>query len=704
MSKINPVIEEKLLKVSSSIHTVVRDIFYAEYVLRYENIEKCVWNEKHIEWLENPESRKNRIMFCGVNISEELKVDLVGFRKMVLDLVKSRRKFTLEDWYSAKRDNSTIDIINGDSSFDRATEIVRLNLNGIKNQIWIERNPRASGMQPPYCYCIICNYNDREVLKEWRMSYAQWDKDNKIWKLYPLTKDFKAFDDAIRELTALLDLTPHSDLTIEWYGDKEMIMASLNPGDDYKCDELKLPPYAYQRAGIKYGAHKKRALIADEMGLGKSVQAIGIVIKTDAFPCLVISPKSIVYNWRKEWSKFTDIVPAIFGDKTSKHSQVTIVSYDNAKKLIQLKDYYKSVIVDESHLIKDEKTLRYKAVRELAEGKEVRLLLTGTPIVNVPSEMIPQLTVLGYLKPETKPKFISRYCGPNKTGKNLEELNIKLRSMCMIRRTVDQVQTWLPEKVRQNISIEISNLQEYQEAIKDFETYIRERLKYAESRITSTLAAEALVKVQVLKKIVAKGMVDDVVEFASGLIAQGKKVVIFAHHSEIIEMLAERLKTDLIINGSVDVGDSLNRVKEFSTNPNKMSIIMGLRSGSLGIDGLQDACHELIFAEFDWTSAVHDQAEARVHRNGQTNHSNMYYFTGINTIYEKIYEIIERKRDMANTATGGRNDVSEKRQVFGELMKEVFNIDNFILKNDETTVDSKEDTSAEFEFAEVDSE
>lgn len=172
---------------------------------------------------------------------------------------------------------------------------------------------------------------------------------------------------------------------------------------------LRVEPYEYQREGILFGLERHRLLIGDEPGLGKTLQSIGIVDTASAYPCLVICPSSLKINWQREFEKFTD-KKAVVLDNATRTSwpyllgmgmfHVAIVNYESLKKFFvwdikggktfTLKDVvfnrdiniFKSVIMDESHRLKDPTAQQTMFTRGIVEGKEWRILLSGTPVVN----------------------------------------------------------------------------------------------------------------------------------------------------------------------------------------------------------------------------------------------------------------------------------------------------------------------------------
>ena len=236
---------------------------------------------------------------------------------------------------------------------------------------------------------------------------------------------------------------------------------------------LKIQPYPYQLKGIARGLELKRFMNCDEPGLGKTLQSIATINLANAFPCLVICPSSLKINWQREWEKFTDKKAMVLTDKvrdtwtffyqTGMH-QVFIVNYESLKKYFvqrikkaegwTLRDVefrnsinlFKSVIIDESHRCKSASTQQAKFCKGICTGKEWVIELTGTPVVNRPKDLIPQLAILnrmddfGGYKP-----FVNRYCSGQREASNLKELNFNLWKYCMFRREKSLVLTDLPD-------------------------------------------------------------------------------------------------------------------------------------------------------------------------------------------------------------------------------------------------------------------
>ena len=212
----------------------------------------------------------------------------------------------------------------------------------------------------------------------------------------------------------------------------------------------------FQKAGVSYIRSHPASFLADEMGLGKTVQALAAVHDKSAYPALVVCPASLKLNWKREAEKWLPgkTVTVLDGKKAGESltgNDVVVINYDIVKnRLTELKAIqWKSMILDESHYIKGEKTLRTKAVLELAKtcysSLKLKLALTGTPILNEPKELVPQLDFLDKLNSlGGKWRYLTRYCGMEKgrfgmeyTPTNTEELHHQLKASCFVSGSLD---------------------------------------------------------------------------------------------------------------------------------------------------------------------------------------------------------------------------------------------------------------------------
>ena len=448
---------------------------------------------------------------------------------------------------------------------------------------------------------------------------------------------------------------------------------------------LKIQPYPYQLKGIARGLELKRFMNCDEPGLGKTLQSIATINIAGAFPCLVICPSSLKINWMREWEKFTDKKAMILTDKvrdtwtfffqTGMH-QVFIVNYESLKKYFvqrikksegwTLRDVefrnsinlFKSVIIDESHRCKSASTQQAKFCKGICTGKEWIIELTGTPVVNRPKDLIPQLAILNRMEDfgGYKP-FVNRYCSGQREASNLKELNFNLWKYCMFRREKSLVLTDLPDKIRQVNTCEITNRKEYMDADRDLIMYLQKYKDADDEKIEKALRGEVMVRINILRQISARGKVRDVIEFVKDFRENGKKIILFCSLHEVVDQLKRYFPTAVSVTGRDSQDEKQRAVDAFQNNPKADIIICSIKAAGVGLT--LTASSNVAFVEFPWTYADCCQCEDRAHRIGQKDSVTCYYFLGRRTIDEKVYRIIQEKKNIANAVTGSTEDIEE---------------------------------------------
>ena len=454
--------------------------------------------------------------------------------------------------------------------------------------------------------------------------------------------------------------------------------------------KLRVEPYEYQKEGILFGLERRRLLIGDEPGLGKTLQSIGIVDTAAAYPCLVICPSSLKINWQREFEKFTD-KKALVLDNASRTSwpyflgmgmfHVAIVNYESLKKFFvwdikggktfTLKDVvfnrdinvFRSVIMDESHRLKDPTAQQTMFTRGIVEGKEWRILLSGTPVVNHAQDLVSQLAIMGRLLSDFggRGKFLAQY-GENE---NLSELSDKLYDTCMIRREKAKVLTELPDKQRTDLYVEISNREEYDLAAADLAAYLREYTECTDREIRRKMRMEALVKFMTLRSLASKGKVKQATDFIKNFLANGKPLIVFCSLKEIVKALQKQFPDAVRVTGDDNTAEKQAAVDAFQSGEAQL-IICSIKAAGVGLT--LTASSNVAFVEFPWTYADCCQCEDRAHRIGQKNNVNCYYLIGRSTIDPVLYNIIHKKRSIANQIMACDDDTPTDEMYFDELV------------------------------------
>lgn len=481
---------------------------------------------------------------------------------------------------------------------------------------------------------------------------------------------------------------------------------------------LRVEPYDYQKEGILAGLRWQRFLIGDEPGLGKTLQSIGVVDCADAYPCLVVCPSSLKINWQREFEKFTDKKALVLDNSVATTwpyllqmgmQQVAIVNYESLRKFFvwdiharkgqsfRLKDVvfcphirlFKSIIIDESHRVKDPTAQQTIFARGIAEGKEWRILLSGTPVVNRPADLIAQLSIMGRLSEfGGRTKFLADYGGgcaesgisKERRGKveedeprNLERLSAELYSRCMIRREKAKVLTQLPDKTRTDLYVEISNREEYELAAADLAEYLQQYTECTDYEIRRKMRMEALVKFMTLRSLSSKGKVRQAVDFVKTFLANGKPLILFCSLHDIVDEIKKAFPRAVSVTGRDSMMMKQAAVDAFQSGKAQL-IICSIKAAGVGLT--LTASSNVAFVEFPWTYADCCQCEDRAHRIGQKDNVTCYYLIGRHTIDRTLYDIIHKKKSIANQIMDADDEIPTDEMYFNQLTELFLHPDN----------------------------
>ena len=479
---------------------------------------------------------------------------------------------------------------------------------------------------------------------------------------------------------------------------------------------LKVEPYDYQREGILFGLEKRRFIIGDEPGLGKTLQSIGVADCAGAYPCLVVCPSSLKINWQREFEKFTDAKALVLDNSVLTTwpyllrmgmFQVAIVNYESLRKFFvwdirgsrasfHLKDVvfrpeiniFKSIVIDESHRVKDPSAQQTIFTKGIATGKPYIMLLSGTPVVNRPADLIAQLSIMGRLQEfGGRSKFLADYGGgdlgkdfrnrdKDDTPRNLDRLSQELYSRCLIRREKAKVLTQLPDKTRVDLYVDIADRTEYDLAAADLAEYLREYAECTEADIRRKMRMEALVKFMTLRSLSAKGKVYQAIDFIKTFLANDKPLIVFCSLHEIVDRLRQAFPDAVQVTGRDSMAAKQAAVDAFQRGEANL-IICAIKAAGVGLT--LTASSNVAFIEFPWTYADCCQCEDRAHRIGQKDNVTCYYLIGKNTIDSVLYNIIYSKRSIANQIMAADDDIPTDQMYFDQLS-------NLFLQNGDSEV------------------
>jgi len=376
---------------------------------------------------------------------------------------------------------------------------------------------------------------------------------------------------------------------------------------------------------------KELYIVNDFIVTHNTVQTIGIINYIQAKKVLIICPASIKINWLNELNKWIvdkTLSIEIFNKKSQNLSNILIINYDIAAQNL---DFLKSLnldllVYDESQMIKNSKSNRAKAALSLDAEKV--LALSGTPLLNRPQEL---WTIAHKFCKSEFPSwmyFMKRYCGAyeGKRGyleygqpKNLEELQEKLRINFMIRRLKEDVLPELPDKTRQLILIEDSHIIAAER--KKLEILKAKLSQIDDNKNTKEYVNEILdmgtpdaIKFNEIAKIryeTSLAKVPYCIEQIKEILENKEKIIIFAHHKDVIEGLQKGLSEfkSVKLTGDCSQEQRAQSVKYFQEDQTVRIFFGSINAAGVGLT--LTASSTVIFCELDWTPAQMTQCEDR---------------------------------------------------------------------------------------------
>lgn len=338
---------------------------------------------------------------------------------------------------------------------------------------------------------------------------------------------------------------------------------------------------------------------------------------------------------------------------------------------------FKSVIIDESHRVKDPSAQQTIFTKGIATGKEYVILLSGTPVVNRPEDLVAQLSIMGRLQEfGGRSAFMADYCTDPKDkdarpAVPLSVLSDTLYANCMIRREKAKVLPQLPDKTRVDLYVDISNGDEYDVAATDLAEYLRQYKECTDWEIRRKMRMEALVRFMTLRQLATLGKVAQAADFIRTFLSSGGKLVVFCSLHAVVDALCKAFPGAVTVTGRDSAAGKQASVDAFQNNPGTRLIICSVKAAGVGLT--LTASSNVAFVELPWTYADCCQCEDRAHRIGQKDNVTCYYLLGRGTIDHAIYSLIHRKKSVAAEIMNSDDDIPTDEMYFDELVSSFLN-------------------------------
>ncbi len=434
------------------------------------------------------------------------------------------------------------------------------------------------------------------------------------------------------------------------------------------------------------------ACLADDMGLGKTVQVLAFLdhIRSteENAHCLLVVPASLLGNWQKEVEKFAPEMPLeIFHDRAAaKISEdlahrreeelpfLAITTYGMISRVEAFEQlHFRCLILDEAQAIKNPGTKQTRAIKRL--NADMRIAMTGTPIENELTNLWSLFDFLNKGLMGTASEFKDFAKHLQAQPENYEKLRMMVSPFMLRRLKTDKtIIRDLPEKVEMLDYAPLSKKQVvlYRKVVAELE----QALETVEGIQRRGLVLAAIMK---LKQICNhpdqyldqhtyreedSGKFAMLRELCETIREKRERVLVFTQFREIIPYLQDFLtevfgRKGFVLHGQTPLRERTQIVEAFQGETYVPYLILSVKAGGTGLN-LTKASHVIHFDRW-WNPAVETQAPDRAYRIGQKQNVMVHKLVCKNTIEERIDEIIQSKKELAENVigSGGENWITE---------------------------------------------
>lgn len=435
-------------------------------------------------------------------------------------------------------------------------------------------------------------------------------------------------------------------------------------------------PYEYQRTATQWVLDNPRCGLFLDMGLGKTVSTLTAVQQMmddcEINRTLVVAPKKVAETtWSMEAGKWDHlqalrVVKVVGSEKRRKQAlsekaDVYVIGRDNFVWLVGLYGGqlpFDFLVIDELTSFKSPKSLRFKAMRVATASVSRVVGLTGTPAPNGLLDLWGQMYCIdmGQRLGKSVTKYRETYFQTHRWNNIVVRCDLKkgcekiirdrIADICLSMQAKDYLQ--LPDMLTHTAPVVLSEA-----AMAAYNRFEREKvLEFKEDHEGEP--ANILVNS-------AAGLLNKLTQFANGAVYDGDHNV-HEIHDDKLDKLAEIVES---ANGSSvlvyyqfrhDVPRIKKKLKGFKVavyegeqqlmdwNAGKIDVLLAHpRSTAYGLN-MQQGGHYIVWFGLGWDLELYQQANARLHRQGQTHPVTVYKLIASNTVDERAALAIENKK------------------------------------------------------------
>lgn len=390
-------------------------------------------------------------------------------------------------------------------------------------------------------------------------------------------------------------------------------------------NDISLRPY--QQVGVNIFNLMGNLLICDDVGLGKTYQTMGAALLNS--PSLVIVKPHLLYQWHRAFEEHTNLKVHVI-DSTQPYklpkADVYLSKYNLLfkwrKELSNIE--LKMIAFDEVQELRRRESKRYIGAYQITANIPKVLGLSATPIYNYGDEMFHIMDIIkrGCLG-LSKENFLKIWTTDGKCVDDPKALGAFLiDNNLMIRRTRDDVglKTFEFRKSKEVVPYDEGVTKKHKKEILELSLRLLSGNEFNKGSISRTLDIK-------LRKITGLAKAKYVAQFAKFYLEKNEPIILTCWHRGVYDILCEELKdyNPLMFSGTESSSEKDANVQKFINGESNL-FLMSLRSGD-GLNGLEKRCSTILFAELDWSPAVHKQLTGRLSRDGQENPIDIIFVT-----------------------------------------------------------------------------
>lgn len=435
----------------------------------------------------------------------------------------------------------------------------------------------------------------------------------------------------------------------------------------------------YQIDGVYYMLNHGNCINGSDVGVGKSGMTIVMFELIDTFPCLIVCPSTVKESWKAEWERWNpNRTLSIINSGSKKNNwdaDVIVINYDalgmksgrgvkvKFPELLSIK--FKAIVADEIHFLKNWKAVRSKAFMKIASKSPIKIGLSGTVILNRPSELINILKVIGRFQEifQDLDHYLYRYCNmkitrfgkETKDASNVKELYKLLNHYCYFRKEKREVLTELPPIVETFVNCKINNKKIYKEAENNLISFLE---LADETKVDAALKAKHLVQLNLLSLLSIDGKLKAIQEYLKDWIESNEeqKLLVFGVHVEPLEHLSKCFPESGLITGSISLDKKMKVLEQFKASKKMQILFANIQCIGTGVDGLQNVCSNAAVIELPVRPGDLVQGLGRLERMGQKSSINVFYLMNEETIDGRIWKMLKEKKEVTDVVNKGYLD------------------------------------------------